>query len=130
MNAILAFLESLLTILGSVGAIYSGWSWWKQRRRERLLDQPVSIRLWNCSESEEPFKVLDIKPARRDISRNEVLGLVGMIPIKGGKRFTCAYSAKQEFIDQLDRAFEGSADKIDLFFTPEEQAAFILDASD
>ena len=120
-TTVLTFLSNVLVITGSLGAIYSGWSWWRQRRREKALDQPVTIRLCE-KDSGLPFHTLGIRPARRTIVRSEVMGLVGMV--RGQPRFACAYTASQEFIDQVARVFDGDSDVLDLFFTEPEKSAF------
>lgn len=125
LTVVLGFLNDALVITGSVGAIYSAWNWWQQRKREKRLDETVTIRL--CDDvSETRFHSLGVRPVRRNITRAEVLGFVGMVPTHRGQRFTCAYTSTQEFIDQIELVFDGESDVIELFFTEAEKAVFDL----
>jgi len=125
---LLEFLNNVLIITGSLGAIYSAWSWWKHRRREKALEELVTLQLVSSLDG-RPFHTLGIRPQRRSVSRQEVLGLIGMIPTRENRRYSCAYFSTQAFMDQLDAVHAARADILALQFSPAEAEIFLLPTS-
>lgn len=117
-SSILSQLENTLTILGSAGAIYSGWSWFMARRRNRILDQPVTIRLVSIVDGRELF-VLPYSPARRTLTRAELLGLLGMIP-SGQKRYDWKSLIEPQFFQSIEDTLQGKCATIDISLSEEE----------
>lgn len=114
-------LEKILTVIGVAGAVYSAWSWYSFRRREKVLSQPVRIRLVQAVTG-SPILELPYQPPRRQIIRAEVLGFLGMV--SGQPRFTIAFLNSPDFFNRLADIADGSASVLEIRVTPEEQAVF------
>lgn len=72
---------------------------------------------------------LPLRLRRADLSRAEILGRVGMIPMKEkGRRFSLKYLSNPEFLDQLNqiRTASHEADILTILCTEEEMAQFDL----
>ena len=101
---------TIADMAGVIGAIAAIFAWLAARRTcdellaERLrLQRPIIVEL--VLESEDDRRVLDIGLRRAELTRAELLGRLGMLPMReAGKRFSLAYLAKRDFLAQLSRA--------------------------
>jgi len=83
--------------------------WFRNQNEKARLDKKVQIRL------QSPTKKLEL-PAelrRKETTRQEVLGRIGMIPMKtAGKRFEIQYTNTQEFFIRLNEVIDGQDDDL------------------
>jgi hypothetical protein len=106
------------TLLGIISATIAAWNSWKLRqetkRRWQIESEPIRVVLKNTQGREIALPV-DLK--RGELTRAELLGRIGMIPIKEkGKRFSISYLNTTEFLVNLSK-FQ-AADITDVFLIP------------
>ncbi len=94
----------LSTIFAAAAAMFSGWQGWSARREKKRLNNEIFIRLRNKKEN----KIIAIPFAlrRRELTRSEVLGLIGMLPMKSELkrfRFAIGYLSTCAFREELSR---------------------------
>ncbi len=98
----------LLSSFFSLGALWFSFQNWQFRRKEQQrLDKKVLIRL------QSSIQKLDLPAAlrRRETSRQEILGRIGMIPMKvSGKRFEIQYTNTKNFLIRLNEILDGQDD--------------------
>ncbi|WP_420632376.1 hypothetical protein [Candidatus Leptofilum sp.] len=82
------------------GIPYTVWQLHLTRQKEKHLQQEIGIRL-SCTESGKtigvPFKI-----RRRNFSRAEILGYLGMVA-KQGDRYSLNYLKSTEFLQEVKR---------------------------
>lgn len=79
-------------------------------QRLRLQQQKISVILQNGGRNRLE---LPIELRRAELTRAEVLGRIGMIPMKSkGQRFTLNYLSTREFLIQINQILEGNGDSI------------------
>ncbi len=95
--------------LGAVGAFAaSAANWLHARRLERRAAEPVKVRL--VLEGEGRSIDLPLEMRRRDLSRAELLGRLGMLPMRElGRRFSLRHLAKPAFMRDLARVLDGES---------------------
>ena len=99
-------------VVGVAGAIFSLLAWLKAKRIKEELDkekarQNKKVRVilqYGGSQAIE----LPVALRRAELARAEILGRLGMIPTKGGNRFSLAYLNKPEFLQLIDQISEGT----------------------
>lgn len=98
-------------IIGVLGAIFALLAWLKARElqkelhneKERQLKEIQIILTDGKREIELPVKL-----RRVEFTRSEILGRIGMIPIKGeAKRFSLSHLNKSSFLQQIEQIKEG-----------------------
>lgn len=119
--------------IGIIGAIFSLLAWWKARQIQQQLQmekermqQKITVVLQCGARIYE----LPVKIPRSSLSRAEVLGILGMVPLKErGKRFTIDYVSTKDFIDEINNLIVAQGNKtIRIICTPEELEKFDFDA--
>ena len=120
---ILDRLTIVFSILGMVGALYSAFQWWVHLRREKVMSQPIAIRLVDAANPGHLFYQLPYTPPRSIVTRSEIMGLLGMIPsADAGKRFEWAWLHTPEFMKHLDDINHGKRHSLDIPLIPAELA--------
>lgn len=113
---ILNFIGHSADIIGVLGAIFATLAWINTRKirkesakeRERK-NQKVKVILKNYDTNKT--LVLPVELSREEFSRAELLGRIGMIPMKNPKeRFAINYFHSKEFYQQLDQVRTGSGE--------------------
>jgi hypothetical protein len=103
-------------VIGILSALFALLAWLSSRRLRKEIEQEkarqnkrIRVVLRYGSESLE----LPVELRRKEFTRAEVLGRLGMIPMKDkGKRFSLNYLGDQEFLKQLNKIREGEGDSI------------------
>jgi hypothetical protein len=132
MNALIIF--SIVANLASLaGLVVSIMAWWKivkvdkdlARERQRLA-QGVTVVL-KCEELDVRVELPAI--SRGDLTRAELLGLIGMIPLKNPtERFAIAYTSSTKFFSALKTAKQSDgAASLEVSCEQEEIERFNLD---
>ena len=102
---------SLASILAFVWAVLA----WKQSKKvakkmefeKNRLNKKIKVTLQHGGDKRE----LPIKLRRTDVTRAEVLGRLGMVPMKeNGKRFSLSYLNTSEFLDAIVKITENDGD--------------------
>lgn len=100
--------------IGIAGAIFALFAWRQTRQIRKIQEQElarqnrrVRVILQHGGEKIE----LPMQLRRAELSRAEILGRIGMIPMKKkGARFSLAYTSKPEFLAQINQVLDGTAD--------------------
>lgn len=109
----LGLVADLIGILGAVFALFA----WRQARQIRAAQQlelarqskMVQVTLQHGSQKIE----LPVQLRRAELSRAEILGRIGMIPMrKQSARFSLAYLNTPEFLKQINQVVEGTVDGV------------------
>jgi hypothetical protein len=104
------YLSFASDIIGVSGALFAGLAWWQswqtvhdlQAERKRL-DERIAVALVLRSNGQR--RVLPLALRRRGLARAELLGRIGMLPMReAGRRFSLSFLASAEFLAQLDAA--------------------------
>lgn len=102
--------------IGIIGAFFALKAWIQTRQITHYFEfekhrQTQRIRIV-LSHGDEQFE-LPMPLLRYELTRQEVLGRIGMIPMKKGqKRFSIRYLNTIEFWEQLTQIWEGQSDGI------------------
>ncbi|MBP7951806.1 MAG: hypothetical protein KA004_19345 [Verrucomicrobiales bacterium] len=115
---------TLVGLLAFLGTAYSAWRWWRHQRREKVLDMPIPIRLVD-GESGRTLLELPHQPPRRNVTRAEVLGLLGMIPSRQ-QRFDWRHLHSPQFMTQLNEVYRGRRGELSIPVTAAEFAQLDL----
>lgn len=116
-------------VVGILGAIFSLFAWLQARNLRQELDKErarqnkkVMVVLQNGGERLE----LPMELRRAELTRSEVLGRIGMIPMKEkGRRFSVEYVNQTDFLRKIDIIARSSDDDIlTIPCTAEELAQF------
>lgn len=107
------YIKLAITIFSAVASLFS---WLKIREVKNNQDREIArqakkitIALQYGSHTRE----LPVELRRSELSRAEILGRLGMIPMKdAGKRFSITYFNKPEFIKQIHQAMDGLDDSL------------------
>lgn len=118
-------------IIGILGAVFALFAWLqtlsiqKKMKQEQLRQhRKVTVVLQNgATQLELPVEIL-----RAELTRSEVLGCIGMIPMKEkSKRFSLDYLGTSQFFRQINDAVQGHGDVLlTIPCTEEEFAQFDL----
>lgn len=118
-------------ILGILGAFFSLFAWTQARninqelKQERLRqNKKITVRLTNGQNSIE----LPIEFRRSEFSRQEILGRIGMIPLKkGAGRYSLSYLNKPEFLRRINEIANAENESVlEISCTNEELDQFNL----
>lgn len=128
---IINFSASLLALASSsVTAVF----WVKARKRQRRMNEPITLTFVYASTSNGARKTKHIfpyQPPRSSFTRAEVAGLIGLVPtiIKDKKpcRYQCKFLQSQEFFDRLESIRNGSANTLEIDFTKKELSLFKIE---
>lgn len=108
---------SLIGSLASIGgAVFALMAWAKAGRiqeelalEKKRLNKSITVTLQYGSKQIK----LPMDFRRADLTRAEVLGRLGMIPMKDiGKRFSISYLSSPEFLKQIDMIVEGDGESL------------------
>lgn len=103
----------------------AGAGWWEARRERRRGLEEVRVTLHLGGEEGEI--VLPLFLLRRDVSRAELLGRIGMLPMRQpGQRFTLSRIGSPEVIRGINSVARGEADTLRIPATREEVEQFDL----
>ena len=103
-------------LIGILGVFFSFGAWLKARQIQRELEEErkrqgrgITVVLQSGGKRIE----LPVELRRAELSRAEVLGRIGMIPMKeSGKRFSLEYLNTPEFLRQLNQVITGQGEAI------------------
>lgn len=103
-------------IIGILGALFALFAWTqslsvkRELKRERnRINKKVTLILNHGDQKVE----LPVELRRAELSRAEILGRLGMIPMKEkGKRFSLRYLNTPEFLRQLNQVIDNEGDAI------------------
>lgn len=99
-----------------------------QKHEKERLDQKITIRLVHKDESGNVQSFLDIpgKMRREEMTRGEVLGWIGMLPMRSkGARFTIASLSTKEFLEKMNEIQAAYGDRLfEIDCTEEELMQF------
>lgn len=106
-------LGTIADVLGIAGALFALLAWIQARgtrrdaAKERTRQQErIDLALLLTSAQEQ--WLLPLALSRQELTRAEVLGRLGMLPMKeAGRRFSLTYLAKEAFLVQLRAAQAG-----------------------
>jgi hypothetical protein len=118
--------------IGIFGALFSLLAWWKAKQIQsnlRLEEERQNKHITLILQSGGRTFELPIKLRRSEFSRAEVLGILGMIPLKSGKtRFYITSTSTKDFIDRIHAIIEGKGDEnLVIHCIPEELEQFDFD---
>jgi len=123
MEEILSFLDDLQTVTGFVSMLFTGAIWLRIRMTAKQAKEPVKVVLDSGSRQVE----LPLYLTRQNLSRAEILGRLGMIPMKEkGKRFSLLGISTPAFLKSINDAKEGAVGEIIIPATGEEIDQFDL----
>lgn len=114
-------------VIGILAAVFALFGWIQSRRvkqylenEQQRLNRTVRILLsWNQGQDviELPGKL-----RKEDLTRGEILGVLGMIPMKvPGKRFELLYLSTADFYEQLNHISAESEDSTLIIYTTAEE---------
>lgn len=103
-------------IIGILGAIFALFAWLQSRALKKELDaekerqnKRVNVSLQHGSQKID----LPIQLRRAELTRSEILGRIGMIPMKEeGKRFSISFLYSEDFLKQINQIMEGTGESI------------------
>jgi hypothetical protein len=124
------WLSTASDIVGVWGALFALLAWIQARRTQRELAQEraranerVEIEL--VLTQERRTRRLPIALRRADVSRAELLGRLGMVPMReSGRRFALTYLADPTFLAQVARVQAGEGNVITIPCTAAEFEQF------
>lgn len=116
-------LSWVANILQVAGAVFAALVWFNQRRTERTAGSIVSVLLTIEGEGKEFPLPLEI--VRRDVSRAELLGRIGMLPMRQkGARFSLRALSSPAFMRAMNEVVAGRSATLRVPCTREELEQF------
>jgi hypothetical protein len=116
-------LEFVSNVLGVASVAVSTAIYMNMKVQERKNNKVVGVKLILVDGSYEVS--LPLRMLRKDVSRAEMLGRMGMIPMKEkGKRFSIRSLFTQEFMDNIMEVQLGKSDTVIIPCTREEIEQF------
>lgn len=114
------WLSLIADVVGIAGAVFALFAWIKARQIQQTLEQEKQRRNQKVSivlKYKEDKYQLPVKIQRSEITRAEILGLLGMIPIKQPIaekqiRFSLPYLSKPDFQIGMNEVIEGDGDAV------------------
>lgn len=120
---ILDFIGNASNVAGFIGAISSTVVWVRLKRAEALGNEEVRVVL--TLEGADESRTLPLNILRKDLSRAEILGRLGMIPMKErGKRFSLRGIATPAFMQAINEVSVGKSDTLTIPVSEEEMGQF------
>ncbi len=127
MAEVLEFVGHLANIFGFVGGVFALLVWLKLRALDRLDEQVQILLRLTPEEGKGKEILLPLEMTRRDVTRAEILGRMGMLPmVEKGKRFSIRYLSTPEFYRGLNAVAANKADTLVIPCSPEEIDQFDL----
>lgn len=124
----MTFLEivgDVSNIFGTFGGLAAIALWFGQRRAKKLSEATVKVVLRIEGEGREI--VLPLEIIRRDVSRAELLGRIGMIPMrKAGARFALRNIGTPAVMREINRVSRGETNVLAIPASAEEVEQFDL----
>jgi len=125
------YLSLAADVIGVLSGVFALLAWFNtirirrdQQREQQRLDEKVRLRL----SSRDGTRVRNLPGAMRrdEVTRAEVLGWIGMLPMKvTGKRYEIAYLNEADFLDQLSQVQTGRGETLlRIYCTADEFAQF------
>ncbi len=110
------WLSLVSNLIGILGAIFSLFAWIKARQIQQEIEcekkrqnKKIFVTLQNDAEQLE----LPVELLRSELTRSEVLGRIGMIPMREkGKRFSIGYVNTPEFLRQINQILARDGDAV------------------
>ncbi len=124
----LSFIADLIGILGAIFALFA-WQQARQIRQVQAQELARQNKLVRVTLHHGGRKIeLPVRLRRAELSRAEILGRIGMLPMKDkGKRFSIAYVNTPEFLQQINQIIDGTTDStLTIACTEEEFQQFDL----
>lgn len=111
------FIAGLCSVIGLVLAGIAAYQSYKQRQEtheeKKRLNQKIKVTLLLTDGNKQLESPLPVELRRGELSRAELLGRLGMIPMKEkGKRFTLKYTNTKAFLGELGRVQQSSGQSI------------------
>jgi len=95
-------IDKLATIIGLFSVIIAAWSAWKLRRETKRQWQKENEQIRVILRSDTREITLPVELQRGGLTRAELLGLIGMLPMQEkGKRFELCFLHTHEFSQRL-----------------------------
>lgn len=130
------WVDKVGTLIGIISAMIAAWNAWKLRRETKhewgKANEPIRVMLRPTSDHGAKEYILPVELPRGALTRSEVLGLIGMIPMKNkGNRFQVGFFNTKGFSDELSRLrdAEGEFDLV-IPCLPEEIEQFNVNDSE
>lgn len=105
-------LSLIADIAGIAAAVFSLFAWIKARQIQKELEmertrlkQKVQIVLRHGGQS---IPLSNILLTRAELTRSEIMGYLGMLPTKEGRRFNLSHTSTREFLEQIEGIKEGT----------------------
>lgn len=122
MEYVLGIVSNLLQV---GGAVFAALIWVNQRRALRAASESVSVLLTLVEGAQEVLLPLEI--VRRDVSRAELLGRIGMLPMRSkGARFSLRALSTPAFMREVNKVVAGRSATLRVPCTREELEQFEL----
>ncbi|MCL4832355.1 MAG: hypothetical protein KJZ86_07940 [Caldilineaceae bacterium] len=106
----------LSDLIGVLGALFALGAWIQTRllqKQIRMEEERINQKITLVLENEQQSIELPFEVRRADLTRAEVLGLIGMISMKEpGRRFSLSYLSKPEFLHKLNQILQSSGDAV------------------
>lgn len=123
-DAFWSYTDKIGIVAAFIAMVFSFWGWFNQKRKERRDNTLIYIRL-RCN---EPLVTITLQGQirRKDLTRAEVLGLLGMLPMKTkGQRYELAELNRHVFFGKLEDAqINGAVNEVVILITREELHQF------
>ena len=118
-----SFLQNIDTLAG-VGSSVGVLALWVARIRDKRQGREKIEVLLVCNGQ---VAVLPLHLRRADVARAEVLGRMGMVPMReAGKRFSLDFLASEDFLEGINRVQDGKTSTLKILCEKEEFAQFNL----
>lgn len=118
-------------IVGIGGAIFSLFAWLKARQIQKEFEQErmrqdSKIEIYLQPAGDSPSIKLPVPLRRSQLTRAEVMGRIGMIPLNDGtqKRFSLRYTNSPLFIKQIEEIRAGKNQGLYISCSPQEMQQF------
>jgi hypothetical protein len=111
--------------IGILGGIFAFLAWVQARQIDKKIEQERKrqnkrIKVILCN-GMQPLE-LPIELRRAELTRAEILGRIGMIPMKEkGKRFSLGHLNTSEFLRRINEIIEGNGDSVLVIPCTEEE---------
>ncbi len=118
------FLGYLADTFGVLGGVFATLAWLKLRALDRLDE---TVRVFLRLSSGEGMIELPLQMRRRDVTRAEILGRLGMLPMRQrGLRFSLRFLAEPEFLNRINKVADRKSSILLIPCTQEEIEQFDL----
>lgn len=125
-HTVLEIVGALSDTFGFIGGIFAVVIFFRLRALTRINDQ---IKIFLVVDGGNSLRVreLPLRLRRGDVTRAEVLGRIGMMPMREpGKRFSIRYLATPAFLDDLNAVADGKSSELEIRCSDEELGQFIF----